>query len=337
MRIDTFLLCWALLWPSVAPAAAPSPAARWKAPGDPQVQTLQFDWTDAARGRTLPVKLYLPKDPAEPVPVIVFSPGLGGTRDGYEYLGRHWASHGYAVLHLQHPGSDDAVWRGSTRPLATMRAAAANPRNAAARPLDVRFAIDQLLRLNGEAGPLRGRLATNRIGVAGHSFGAYTTLAVAGQAFGAGQPAFADRRVKAAVAMSAPFPRGATEASFRRISIPVLHLTGTEDNSPIGETSAAQRRLPFDRINGPPQYLITLAGADHMVFSGRSGPRGDRTKDPVFHDLIRLSSTAFWAAWLKDDPAARDWLTSGALERELGANGLLESKGISKSQPEAPH
>ena len=39
--------------------------------------------------------------------MIVFSHGLGGTRDGYEYLGRHWASYGYVSVHLQHKGSDD--------------------------------------------------------------------------------------------------------------------------------------------------------------------------------------------------------------------------------------
>jgi predicted dienelactone hydrolase len=73
------------------------------------VETISFDWHDKARDRDVPVKLHYPKTGAGPFPVIIFSHGLGGSRDGYEYLGRHWASHGYVSVHLQHKGSDTAV------------------------------------------------------------------------------------------------------------------------------------------------------------------------------------------------------------------------------------
>ena len=71
---------------------------------------LRLDWTDAARGRTVPAKIYYPTDAAGPFPVIVFSHGLGGTREAYEYLARQWAANGYVSVHLQHPGSDDIPW-----------------------------------------------------------------------------------------------------------------------------------------------------------------------------------------------------------------------------------
>ena len=76
--------------------------------------TRDFDWTDAARERAVPARLYLPDRAANgPVPLIVFSHGIGGSRMGYTYLGRFWASQGYASLHLQHVGSDRGVWQGN--------------------------------------------------------------------------------------------------------------------------------------------------------------------------------------------------------------------------------
>jgi predicted dienelactone hydrolase len=147
-----------------------------KAPGPRAVGAVQLEWKDDKRaGRVVPVKVYYPKDATGPSPVIVFSHGLGGTRDGYEYAGRHWASHGYVCVHLQHAGSDDAVWKGSKQPVADLRKAAQDPANAVNRPLDVRFAIDQLARAQKEDKLLKGRLDLDRLGMAGHSFGAYTT------------------------------------------------------------------------------------------------------------------------------------------------------------------
>jgi predicted dienelactone hydrolase len=66
--------------------------------------------TDAKRSRDIPIRIYLPGR-AAPSPVVIFSHGLGGTRAGSEYLGDHWAQRGYVVVFVQHPGSDDSVWK----------------------------------------------------------------------------------------------------------------------------------------------------------------------------------------------------------------------------------
>src|ERR1700722_20103770 len=79
-----------------------------KIAGPREVEELKLEWKDAKRERAVPVKVYLPKGEG-PFPVVIFSHGLGGSRDGYEYLGRHWASHGYVGVHLQHLGSDSSV------------------------------------------------------------------------------------------------------------------------------------------------------------------------------------------------------------------------------------
>src|SRR5262245_28292172 len=96
-------------------AQAPAPAG-----SSYTVATVSYDWTDTARHRKVPVKIYYPKTGHGPFPVIIFSHGLGGSRENYEYLGHHWASHGYVSVHVQHLGSDDAVWRGSEHPRMAM-------------------------------------------------------------------------------------------------------------------------------------------------------------------------------------------------------------------------
>jgi len=312
------------------PPAAPSAFGH---PGPHQVVTMTFDWVDTARaGRHVPAKLYVPEHAEDPCPIVVFSHGLGGTRDGYEYLGRHWASHGYVSVHIQHEGSDDSAWRRKGNPLDAMRRAAADPRNALERPKDVRFAIDQLERLNAQTGELKGRLDLARIGMAGHSFGAHTTLWVAGQPMigPAGlQVSMADPRVKAAIAMSPAAPPRASEAAIRRafgqIRIPCMHMTGTEDQSVITSTTPEQRRIPYDNCSGSDQYLVTYAGGDHMVYSGR-GRLAVRPRDAEFRRHTLELTTAFWDAYQRDDTAARAWLDGGAAAASLGADGTLEQK-----------
>jgi dienelactone hydrolase len=301
-----------------------------KEAGPHQVETVLYDWLDAARDRTVPVKVYYPKGGKADLPVIVFSHGLGGTREGYVYLGRHWASHGYVSVHLQHKGSDDAVWRDKAAPMQAMREAAAETRNAIDRAGDVGFAIDRLERVSRETPPLGGRLDLSRLGMAGHSFGAHTTLAVAGQTYIPllGKPKTADPRVKAAIPMSSPVPprKRGLDAVYQHIGIPCFHMTGTLDSSVIRETDPKERRIPFDHTRGADQYLVTFAGGDHMVFSGHRRRFGDGTKDPLFHDLIRQSTTAFWDAYLKGDTKAMAWFSGGGFERLLGANGVFEKK-----------
>ena len=76
---------------------------------------------------------------------MLFSHGLGGNREGSAYLGNHWAARGYVAVFLQHPGSDDGVWKN--QPLRernrAMRDAASGP-NFLLRVKDVPAVLDQL-------------------------------------------------------------------------------------------------------------------------------------------------------------------------------------------------
>jgi len=300
------------------------------------VEIFRADWLDAARNRTVPVKIYLPKPAAKPAPVIIFSHGLGGSCEGYGYLGEYWAGHGYVSVHVQHPGSDSAVWLDSIDggPMAAMRRSVGNLQNAIDRPRDVSFAIDRLTALNRDpSSPLHGRLDLARIGVAGHSFGAFTTLAIAGQTFPASGKvnSFADPRVKAALPMSASVPalKSRLDETYAPIRIPCLHMTGTEDDSPLGETKAGQRRVPFDHCKNSDQYLLTLRDADHMTFAGLGGTVLGGDNDERFQKLICRCSLAFWDAYLRSDAKAKAWLTND-FKAVLGKDGKFEVKLLAK-------
>jgi len=198
--------------------------------------------------------------------------------------------------------------------------------NAINRARDVSFGIDQVVKLNTDpASPLCGRLNTAQIGMAGHSFGGWTTMAVVGEQFRPGDPPLADPRVKAAIEMSAPVPRSQEERdrAFAAITTPVFHMTGTLDDSPIGETKAPERRIIFDEMTRAETCLVVFNGADHMTFSGHIVPRHS---DEEFQPFISDGSTAFWDAWLKGDSAAKNWLYNGGYAQLIGAKGTFEKK-----------
>lgn len=326
------------------PPSSPAPAAYVPADVSGPFAVAQWtaEWRDASRARTVPVRIYYPRDGAGPFPVIIFSHGLGGSRDGYSYLGERWASRGYVSVHPQHEGSDSALLH-SSRPFKALRDAAADLKNALDRPKDITFVLNMLTRLNGQEDfPLRGRLDLARVGVGGHSFGAYTALASAGRVFDlapAGTVSLGDPRIRACVAMSAPVQNRERDCpGYRGIKIPCLHMTGTEDGSPlgrasgrgggsgiVGNTTPALRRVPFDCISGPDQYLVIFRGGDHMVFSGRAIQR-PRPTDSLFQKLTQEATTAFWDAYLKGDAAARAWLAGGGFRHALGASGTFEEK-----------
>ena len=139
---------------------------------------------DTTRNRNIPLRIYLPAQLA-PAPVILFSPGLGGSREGSGYLGQHWSLRGYVVVYLQHPGSDDSVWKNqpSQKVMEAMKSAV-SLENFLLRVQDVTAVLNQLDTWNKLPGyPLAGRLDLARVGMSGHSFGAVTTQAVSGESF----------------------------------------------------------------------------------------------------------------------------------------------------------
>jgi len=136
--------------------------------------------TDPARDRSLPLRLRWP--PGEgPCGLIVHSHGLGGSREGGDVLGRAWQQAGFAVLHLQHPGSDTEVFR---RGLPALHAAA-SAEQLLARVRDMQFAVDEITRRVASRAAGWSRVRLDALGASGHSFGAATVQALAAQRFAA--------------------------------------------------------------------------------------------------------------------------------------------------------
>ncbi|MFO1425717.1 MAG: hypothetical protein U1F11_01815 [Steroidobacteraceae bacterium] len=291
-----------------------------------------FEVVDVARGgRVIPIRVWLPESHAR-APVVLYSHGLGGSREGNAYLGAHWAAHGYVVVYLQHPGSDAAVWQDvpPARRRAAMRAAA-DLRNFLLRVRDVPAVLDELARWNapGSAHPLSQRLDLGRIGMSGHSFGAVTTQAVSGQRFpaaGRGR-SFTDPRIKAALMMSPSTPRrGDAASAFGRVAIPWLLMTGTADVAPIGQATLESRRAVYPALPPGGKYELVLDGAEHSAFGDRPLPGDARARNPNHHRAILALSTAFWDAYLRDDAQARAWLDGVEATRVLEPRDLWQRK-----------
>lgn len=322
--INTFL-CLAVM--SVASLVA-KPAYDPLAVGKGEVKSETFEVRDAKRERTIPIRVYFP-DTDKPAPVILFSHGLGGSRDNNLYLGNHWAKQGYAVVFIQHPGSDESVWKDES-PLKrkAVLTAAASGENFMERNKDIPAVIDALESWNEEKGhSLHGVFDTDHIGMSGHSFGAVTTQAVAGQAFGGGRISFTEKRIDAALMMSPSLPkRGDPAEAFGAISIPCLLMTGTLDDSPIGDTTPESRRQVFPNLTNAPAWQVVFDKATHMSFGERDFSGKEQNADR-YHQAILALGTAFWDAHLKGDEDALEWLKGAGAKSVLAERDVWETNG----------
>jgi predicted dienelactone hydrolase len=276
---------------------------------------------DASRERDVPLRVYLPRD-GSPAPVVLFSHGLGGSREGNAYLGTHWALRGYMAVFLQHPGSDSSVWRDvPPRQRRSAMEQAAGAQNFLLRVRDVKAVLDQLGRWNESPGhPLARRADVRRVGMSGHSFGAVTTQAVSGQRAPGGL-SLTDPRIRAAIVMSPSRPRRGGDAAeaFGSVGIPWLLMTGTKDLAPIGGADLESRLAVFPALPPGGKYELVLDGAEHSAFTDRALPGDTAPRNPNHHRAILALTTAFWDAWLREDPDARRWLDG------FGPRSVLES------------
>jgi predicted dienelactone hydrolase len=187
-------------------------------------------------------------------PLVVFSHGNNGIRIQSFFFAGHLASHGYIVVAADH--------HGNTFP--DTLASIVDPDPAVNRPLDMSFVIDEFTTLNADVGGFfEGAIDLAKIGASGHSFGGYTSLALAGGSFGLGT--FTDPRVSA-VFPQAPTVLPFTAAYFPTITIPTLIVGGTIDETTPFETD---QQFPFDNMV-PGASVVGLAEVDqagHFTFS----------------------------------------------------------------------
>ena len=314
------LLLGLALW-ALAVAAAP---AQYSPDAGPfKVLTIdQLVLHDEVRGKDIPLKIYYPLGKG-PFPVIIFSHGLYGSRDAYFALGQYWASHGYVSIHPSHADSrKDFGYRTS------LGKAIADPAIWENRPKDISFVIDSLPELERRAPELKGLLDAKRLGVGGHSYGAYTTQAIGGATVlmpGKKQPvSFADKRVSAIIMMSpqGEGQMGLTAKSWDDMRLPMLIMYGSRDfgsqrQTPTWRSEAFYKSPPGDK------YDVEIEGATHMTFVGPMMKIGRENK---LFQTAKIETLAFWDAYLKGDENGRQYLASDELKRFSGGAVQIDRK-----------
>jgi len=196
-------------------------------------------------------------------PMIAFSHGFGGHRRQSTFLCTHFASHGYIVASVDHTGNTVidvmqavmAAQSGSPLP---------EPLTAVyefmeARPLDVGYMIDFVA-----AAPEIGSLidVARGIGMTGHSFGGWTTLAYTAR----------DRRVRAALPLAPAGGKTHMPAEPLRQSlnfewgrqVPTLYLAAERDS--LLPLEGMHELLERTRS---PKKMAVLLNSDHMHFCDR--------------------------------------------------------------------
>jgi len=286
---------------ATATAALPAPVLA-------SVTVCDAVWADTARdGRAVPVRIRMP-DGAAPAPVILFSHGLGGSLDAGTDWVTAWAQAGFITVNIQHAGSDSLVWRGRARPMQGLRGAM-NGEQLQARAADVRFVLDRLEKGGREGNCDLGRVDMRRVGMAGHSFGAQTTLAVAGARYG-GAAIMRDQRIKAAIALSPQPAQGQDDkAAFGGIAIPFFSITGTRDELPfLNKVTPQDRKRPFAAMPASGKYLLVLDGANHMMLGGQSMRMAGMSPDTHVVDVVTHMTTDFWRTYLMPGSGGPDLL-----------------------------
>ncbi len=290
----------------VATVAAPAGEKPSAAPHEVQVHT-EVVLKDARRGKDLAVRLYHPRD-GGPYPVVIFSHGYGGNKDAFAYLSTFWASRGYVCIHPTHADAGLLTAKNlkGEEPLPGLT----DPERWRERVGDVAFLLDSLERLSEQVPALKGKLDRQRIGVAGHSFGAYTAMVAGGVTVdldGKRDQSLADPRVRAILPIS---PQGAgamglTERSWRGLRLPMMTVAGSKDAGRGGK-APSWRQEPFDRSPAGDKYELFFDRATHFSYGGRFGPE-------YIAEALKTASLAFWDAYLKEAPQARDFLQGNGL------------------------
>ncbi len=305
-------------------------------PGQYRYRKQKLTMEDLTRDRIFPVELYLPlKKSNQPLPLVVISHGLGSDLTTFAYLAKHLASHGFAVAVPEHPGS-------SARQIEALLSGLDNnvtpPQELVDRPLDIKFLLDTLARSYGD------KIDTNHVGMIGQSFGAYTTLALAGaelnwQTLGRDCPnldnswnlswliqclalqipstinetKLQDDRITAAIAINPLVSAVFGQENLSKIKLPIMLISGSAD--PI--TPALPEQIdPFTWLTTRNKYLVLLKGGTHFSTLNESAgsipvPEQAIGPDPkIAQNYVKQLGLAFLSRYIKQQSLYDDYLNA---------------------------
>lgn len=299
-------------WLVFMPRRPPSPT------GPQAVGRMEVVLRDSAGG-TLPVTVWYPEATRSPSPVILYSPGWGGTRDQSSIQAENLASHGFVVV-----GCDDVASNPATDPdrgqaidlssdaalKATIERAGRHVVVQANRIIDVLRALE-----NGQVQSLAGRLDLTRIGAMGYSVGGSAVM----------QAGLMDPRIGAVLnidgALSGPPADRIGSQAYFLLSSRGAFPTEAEQNShdPVVRNNAYLSAIDIPRnkrrMEQPRNYWAMIEPADHDDLSdglfARRRSRLFRTnfqRDAMNEAIGRLEVAFFRSTLLGDDSALRDLL-----------------------------
>ena len=258
-------------------------------PGAP-ARTLPTLLLYPAKGRRgAPVKTARPISKRHGFPLIVFSHGMGATVPPYRSALERWVRKGYVVAAPTFPLSNATAPGGPSLG------------DYQQQPADVSFVLDRVLRAaRWNRGGLRKTISRHRIGAAGHSLGAATTLALAANS------CCRDRRVDAAVAwagLQLPFTGG---TYFSSPTPPLMLVHGTAD-------ATYPASVDIYRQASRPKAFVTLVNGPHIP------------NIPPWVDPTENSTADWFDRFLKADRAARKRL---ALHANVPGAASLQAAGL---------
>ncbi|MGE3182876.1 MAG: alpha/beta hydrolase family protein [Phycisphaerae bacterium] len=288
-------------------------------------------WFDAARGRYVSARFFLPAvpDPASSFPIVLFSPDLGIAIDRYETLLTGWARYGYAVIAVI--STAEPVHTPETLDVEQRRAArdySKNEKEWQDRAKDIDIALARAR----EQADLSERLNFERVAVAGHGIGAHTALLCllheASKPLVQADGSIRAPQLRAGMLLSPPGEGmlNLNRDSWASLRTPVLTIVGGQGRGVLRQPLRAGTAL-FERSHAPDLFLLTIADARHENFSsafakGRSG------MTPTVHELVTATTVMYLRAVVQEDAQARQWLLDGRIERLPSYRCRLAGKNV---------
>jgi predicted dienelactone hydrolase len=221
----------------------------------------QLVQTPRADGATTPLRVYA-ANVQGCAPLVLISPGAGGSEDGYKYLADGMQAAGWRAIVMGHKESGRAALMGDIRQKHGIKRGlhelVDDPKAYDARLIDITAALKWA----------NGTCKAPYIVLIGHSMGARTVMVEAGARLkldvkGAGQDRF-----DAYVALSPDGPDPMfPEHAWSGIKKPMLVMTGTRDNS-MQTGDYKSRTIPYDDLPPGCKWLGVIDGATHMNFAG---------------------------------------------------------------------
>ncbi len=263
-----------------------------------------FNLYDESRDRIIPTTVYYPTK-GENLPVIIVSHGGGGNRTSLITHVLHLVKNGYVVIVPEHIGSNEDYLKNLMEKGYTfwqaLKELAGNTTEWENRPKDISFIIDMAHVWNRSDEDLKGKMDLSKIGILGHSYGAYTVMAVLGALVKMpyGITNFEDKRVKVGIAIS---PQGTGgnpkidrvnnyffDGSWKNITKPISFFAESDD-------LVQWRMEPFNEISGD-VYFIRFIATKHTDFADWK----DTLRSKETRGVSKALALRFFDIYLKGD------------------------------------